>query len=123
MLFRDGIELDRKGLHDSIAEAYYIAAVWNIVAPHVAERRLHPAVYRLKCAYSFGFGKGLTPEESRLINHPESLVERKRNHPVASLQCDQAGVFSMAETMPKTDFRWPGDHSAFLKQCVDLALE
>lgn len=59
VLCRNGIELDRKGLYDPIAEAYYTAAIWNIMAPHVGERRVHPAVYRHKCAYCLGLGEAL----------------------------------------------------------------
>ena len=54
--------------------------------PHFAKQRLHPAVYRLKCTYSLGIGDGLTPKKSQLLNDTESLVWRKRNQPVASLQ-------------------------------------
>lgn len=86
VLFRDGIELYRKGLHHPILEAYNTAAVWNIVAPHVGKRRLHPAVYHLNCAHSLCIDDGLTPEELRLLTHPESFVERKRNLPVATLR-------------------------------------
>ena len=46
-------------------------------------------------AYSLGIGEGLTPEESRLLHHPNPFVKRKRNLPVASLQYDQIKVKSM----------------------------
>ena len=42
---------------------------------------------------------------------------------MASLQCDQADIFSMLETAPVPDLRWHGDNSAFLQHCTNLLLE
>ena len=50
-------------------------------------------------------------------------MERKRNLPVACLQCDQAEVLPMIEAVPIADFRTPNDHSALIKQCADQILE
>ena len=91
----EGIELYAKGQHDLIAKAYYTAAIWNIVEPSISAHRLRTAVYRIKCTYSLGNGYALETDWSRLLSKPKSLVDRPRDLPVASLQCDQTDVLSM----------------------------
>lgn len=88
-LFCDGIELYKKGLHDTIAEAYYTTFVWNILAQHVYEHHLYLTVFRNKCAFSLGIVEGFAFEESRLFNYPKSLLKRKRNLPMVWLQYNQ----------------------------------
>ena len=119
----DGIELYSKGQHDFIAEAYYTAAIWNILEPSISAQRLRTAVYRIKCAYPLGNGYALDPDETRLLSKPRSLVDRPHNLPVTSLQCDQTDILSMLEVAPVPDLRWHGDHSAFLQHCNNMLLE
>ena len=119
----DGIELYTKGQHDLIVKAYYTAAIWNVLEPSISAQRLRTAVYRIKCAYSLGNGYALDRDESRLLSKPRSLVDRPRNLPVASLQCDQADILSMLEVAPGPDLRWHGDHSAFLQHCTNMLRE
>ena len=66
----DGIELYSKVQHDLIAEAYYTAAIWNVLEPSLSAQRLRTAVYRIKCAHSFGNGYALDRDESRLLSKP-----------------------------------------------------
>ena len=86
VFFGDGIELDNKGQNDLIAEAYYTAAIWNILEPSISAQRLRTAVYGIKCAYSLGNGYALDRDESRLFSKPRSFVDRPHNLPVTSLQ-------------------------------------
>ena len=119
----DGIELYVKSQHDTIAEAYYTAANWIIVKPSISAQHLRTTVHRIICAYSLGNGYALDPDESRLLSKPMSLVDRPRDLPVASLQCDQADVLAMLEVAPVLDFRWHDDHSAFLQHCTNMLRE
>ena len=119
----DGIELYDKGLHDLIAEAYYTAAIWNVLEPSISAQRLRTSIYRIKCAYSLDNGYALEPNESRLLSKPRSLVDRPHNLPVASLQFDQADIFSMLEVAPVPDLRWNSDHSTFLQHCTNMLRE
>ena len=110
----DGIELYTKGKHDLIAEAYYTAAIWNVLEPSISTQRLRTAVYLIKYAYSFGDGYALDRDESRFLSKPRSLVDCPHNLLVASLQCDQADILSMLEVALVPDLRWHGDYSALL---------
>ena len=119
----DGIELYAKGQQDLIAEAYYTAAIWNVLEPSISAQRLRASVYRVKCAYALGNGYALDRDESRLLSKSRSLVDRPRNTTVTSLQCDQADVLSMLEVAPIPDLQWHGDHSAFLQHCNTMLRE
>ena len=116
----DGIELYTKGQHDVITEAYYIAAIWNILEPSILAQRLRTAVYCINCAYSLGNGYAFDRDESRLLSKPRSLVDRPHNLSVGSLQCDQADIISILKVVQVPDLRWHGDHSAF---CTNMLRE
>ena len=123
MFYQGGIDLNPKGQHDIIGEAYYTATIWNIIEPAIVAQRLRASTYRLKCAYSLGQGYALELDELKLLSKPRSIVERLGAVPLASLECTQAEVLAMLEEAPILNMPWHGDHGAFLRQCWEMARE
>ena len=91
----DVIELYVNGQHDLVAEAYYTAAIWNILGPSIATWRLRTAIYCIECANSFGTDYALDRDGSRLLSKLGLIFDHHHYLPVASLQCDQANILSM----------------------------
>ena len=110
----DGIELFVKSQDDLIAKAYYTATISNILNPSIVAQRLGTAINRVKCAYILGNNYAYDRDESRLFSNPKSLVDRLRDLPLASLQCNQADVLALLKVATVFDLRWHGDHSFVL---------
>ena len=123
VLFRGALDLYQKAQYDPLAEAYYTAAVWCAIEPHIRMQRARANVYRLKCCYLVGTDQGLRDEDIGALKQQVSLVERKHLPPVTSLQLDQRDALALLDTSPVPDFGWHGDRSEFLKQCFEMSLE
>lgn len=73
VLLSNGIDLHAKDLDNSIKEVNTTEIIWSIMTGFFAEHRLRVGVYRIKCAHSVGYGKGLTGEEEALLKPRFSL--------------------------------------------------
>ena len=85
----------------------------------------HTRAQHLRAAVAYGrlphqvcvpprYGYAFDPDGSRVFLKPKSLVDRPHNLPVASLKCDQADILCMLEVTQVPNWRWHGNHNAFV---------
>lgn len=121
------INLYADGEDDLIHEAYYFAAIWQLVGRQVLENRSRLYVHLVKLMYVVGYGKNLYDDECRLLQRQVDLCKlyvgngkptrsttlAVKNEAELMLQCEN----EKDDVLPAHDKNW--QHRT-RSECVEL---